>query len=78
MRPVHRELTTGPKIGPIKAALAKTGKAKTRSIGSQRSEIDPPAQVRGVEPKNPSRKRKTSWALILGASPDATDVVSMN
>jgi len=61
----------GPKIGPMNAALAKTGKAYTRSMGDQRSEMDPPAQVSGVEPKNPARKRKMSWAVRLGASADA-------
>ena len=55
----------------MNAALAKTGKVKTRSMGFQRSEIKPPAQVSGVEPKKPARKWKVSWAPILGASPEA-------
>lgn len=55
----------------VNAAFAKTGKAKTRSIGSQRSEMDPPAHVKGVEPKKPARKRKTSWAPMLGARAEA-------
>ncbi|TGO12659.1 hypothetical protein BTUL_0084g00170 [Botrytis tulipae] len=61
----------GPKIGPMKAALAKTGKAYTRSIGDQRSDMDPPAQVSGVDPKKPARKRKMSCVARLGASADA-------
>ena len=51
---------TGPRTGPVNAALVKTGKVKTRSMGFQRSEIEPPAQVSGVEPKK---------APMLGASP---------
>ncbi|TGO68027.1 hypothetical protein BOTNAR_0031g00120 [Botryotinia narcissicola] len=61
----------GPKIGPMKAALAKTGKAYTRSIGDQRSDMDPPAQVSGVDPKKPARKRKMSCVARFGASADA-------
>ena len=63
--------TTGPKIGPMNAALANTGNMYVRSIGLQRSEMEPPAQVRGVEPKNPAMKRKASWAPIFGARADA-------
>lgn len=37
--------------------------------------MEPPAQVRGVEPKKPARKRKMSCAPMFGASPAATTVV---
>lgn len=65
--------TMGPNIGPKKEALAKKGKAKTRSMGLQRSEMDPPAQVRGVEPKKPAMKRKASCEPMLGERPAATE-----
>lgn len=39
----------GPSSGPVKAAFAKIGKAKTRSSGDHKSEIDPPAQVRAAQ-----------------------------
>ena len=60
-----------PKIGPMKAAFANTGKAYTRSIGFHRSDIEPPAQVRGVEPKSPARNLNASCAPMFGASPEA-------
>ncbi len=63
--------TTGPNIGPIKAAFANTGKAYTRSIGLQRSDMEPPAQTSGVAAKHPAMKRKTSCAPMFGASADA-------
>jgi hypothetical protein len=59
---------TGPSKGPVKAAFAKTGNAKTLSSGLQRSEIDPPAHVSGVDPNNPARKRKANCAPIFGAN----------
>ena len=61
---------TGPRTGPVNVAL-KTGKVKMRSMGFQRSEIEPPAQVSGVKSKKPVKKRKASWAPMLGASPEA-------
>lgn len=61
---------TGPRTGPVNVAL-KTGKVKMCSMGFQRSEIEPPAQVSGVEPKKLVKKRKASWAPMLGASPEA-------
>ncbi len=63
--------TTGPRIGPMKAALAKTGNMYVRSMGLQRSEMEPPAQVSGEDPKKPAMKRKTSWAPMLGARAEA-------
>lgn len=44
-------LTRAPNIGPMNAEFTKARKAHTRSMGSQRSEIEPPVQVSGVEPK---------------------------
>lgn len=61
---------TGPRTDPVNAALVKTRKVKTRPIEFQRSEIEPPAQVSGVEPKKPAGKRKVSWAPMLGAGPE--------
>ena len=58
--------TIGPKIGPMKAALANTGNANTRSIGDQRSEMEPPAHVSGVEPKNPRLPVRTSSFFMDG------------
>lgn len=68
-RSPYREEDCVPKIGPQKAAFAKTGKTTVLSSADHISEILPPAQVNGVLPKNPAKKRKTSCAARLGASP---------
>ena len=58
-------------MGPRNAAFANTGNVTVLSMGLQMSDRVPPAHVKGVEPKNPAKKRNVSWAPILGASADA-------
>ena len=48
-----------------------SGKMMPRSKGVQRSLIDPPAQVNGVDPNKPAMKRNASCAPMLGASAEA-------
>lgn len=47
-------------IAVTHAALAKTGKAYTRSVEDHKSPIDNPPQVKGPAPKKPAKKRKES------------------
>lgn len=55
----------GPNVGPIAGASENTPRATLRSLAWNRSEITPPAFVKGAEPKDPARKRKANKAAIV-------------